>query len=374
MDSVWKLPNGGHIKENSMKNTPKIVLTGGPSGGKSHALKMLKTKLEACGVKVFIVTEAATGLIKDGYSADASGFNFQLAIARYQLEKELEAQKTAPKESAVIICDRGLMDSRVYLNDEDFLKFKNVLGMSEIDLRDCYDAVFHLDSTAVDKNTAYKNNEVRDESRSEAKNINERSLLAWCGNPHYRLIPVCDSVDEKLDILLKEVKAFLGIPKPLEIERKFLIEYPDTHYLMSLVCSKSEIEQSYMLGEEGKFRLRKRGENGSYIYIKTVKTKISDTTREEVETRLTEREYNELLKNNICTGSIKKDRYCLMHNGTYYEIDIFPFWKKQAYLEVELLSEDNKIVVPDFIKVIREVTHDSRYKNSSLSRSIPDED
>ena len=70
----------------------------------------------------------------------------------------------------------------------------------------------------------------------------------------------------------------------------------------------------------------------------------------------------------------KKDRYCLMYNGTYYEIDIFPFWKKQAYIEVELLSEDDKVILPDFIKVIREVTYDSRYKNSSLCRSIPDED
>ncbi|MBQ7505361.1 MAG: AAA family ATPase [Ruminococcus sp.] len=357
-----------------MKNIPKIVLTGGPSGGKSHALKMLKIKLDACGIKVFIVTEAATGLLNDGYSRESSGYDFQLAIARYQLEKEHEAQQKAPKENAVIICDRGLMDSRVYLDDADFLRFKSELGMSEVDLRDSYDAVFHLDSTAVDENTDYKNNEVRDESRNEAKDINERSLRAWCGNPHYRVIPVCDSVDEKLDILLKEVKAFLGIPKPLEIERKFLIEYPDTDYLMSLVCSKCEIEQSYMLGPEGKFRLRKRGENGSYVYIKTVKTKISDTIREEVETRLTEDEYNELLKNNACTGSIKKDRYCLMYNSTYFEIDIFPFWKKQAYLEVELLSEDDEIKLPDFIKVIREVTYDSRYKNSSLCRSVPAED
>ena len=118
---------------------------------------MLKTKLEACGIKVFIVTEAATGLLSGGFPKDVSGYDFQLAIARYQLEKEHEAQIIAPKENAVIICDRGLMDSRVYLEDGDFLKFKNVLGMSDVDLRDSYDAVFHLDSTAIDENTAYKN-------------------------------------------------------------------------------------------------------------------------------------------------------------------------------------------------------------------------
>ena len=80
------------------------------------------------------------------------------------------------------------------------------------------------------------------------------------------------------------------------------------------------------------------------------------------------------MNENILTGTIRKERYCLMYKGTYYEIDIFPFWNKQAYLEVELLSENEKIRIPEFIKVIREVTYDPRYKNSSLCNSIPKEE
>ena len=357
-----------------MNSIPKIVLTGGPSGGKSQALKKLRIKLEAYGIKVFLVAEAATGVINEGYNGKKPSYEFQKAIALYQLNAEEKAEKLADNINSVIICDRGLMDSRVYLDDTEFDKLKAELGMNEVDLRDRYDAVFHLNSTAVDESMIYENDAIRDETREEAQSINERSLRAWCGNPHYRFIPVCNCFDEKLDILFKEIKAFLGIPKPLEIERKFLIKYPDVNYLMSLICSKSEIEQSYMLGENGKFRLRKRGENGSYIYIKTVKKKISETVREEVEDRLTEEEYNELLSSSTLIGTIKKDRYCLMYKGTYYEIDIFPFWKKQAYIEVELLSEDDEINLPDFIEVIREVTYDSRYKNSSLCRNIPAED
>ncbi|MCR5653658.1 MAG: AAA family ATPase [Ruminococcus sp.] len=357
-----------------MSRTSKIVLTGGPSGGKTKALNMLKIKLEAYGIKVFTVTEAATGVLNSGFSGEKPSYEFQKAISLYQLEAENRAEELSKNYNAVIICDRGIMDSRVYLDDDDFIKLKNELNMNEVDMRDRYDAVFHLDSTSTDNRVIYENDDVRDETRLEAREINERSLRAWCGNPHYRFIPVCDSFKEKFDFLVKEIKSFLGIPKPLEIERKFLIKYPDTKYLLSLVCSKSEIEQSYMIGEEGKFRLRKRGENGSYIYMKTIKNMISETTREETEIRLSEDEYYNLLKNNLITGTIKKERYCLMYDGTYFEIDVFPFWKKQAYIEVELLDENCEVKFPEFIGIIREVTYDPKYKNSSLSRSIPDED
>lgn len=358
-----------------MDHISKIVLSGGPSGGKSRAIKMLIPKLNEYGYKVYPVFESAEEVLSEGFDRDKPVYEFQKAIALNQLKREKEIENSIPEnENAVIICDRGLMDARVYLDDEDFERIKTELGMSEIDLRDRYDAVFHMDSTSNSSKSAYINGGIRIESESEAQSINEKSLRAWCGNPHYRFIPVCESYHKKFDILLKEVKSFLGIPKPLEIERKFLIEYPDTDYMLTLPCSKSFIEQSYLTGKNGRFRLRKRGENGSWIYIKTVKRKISETVREEKETRLTKEEYENLMNENILTGTIRKERYCLMYKGTYYEIDIFPFWNKQAYLEVELLSENEKIRIPEFIKVIREVTYDPRYKNSSLCNSIPKEE
>ena len=358
-----------------MKRIPKIVFTGGPGGGKSHALKRIKPMLEELGITVYTISESAEEIITNGFDRHTSLYEFQKAIALRQLANEEKLEKTAPKrENAVIICDRGLMDCRVYLDDDDFNKIKRELNLSVTDMRDRYDAVFHLNSTSVDSNLDYKTGKVRVESRDEAGEINKRSLFSWCGNPHYRFIPNCESFDEKLSILFREIKAFLGIPKPLEIERKFLIKFPDIDKMMTFPCSKSEITQTYLIGDNGKFRLRKRGENGDYIYIKTVKHKISETIREETETRLTQQEYNELMNTCLKTGSIEKDRYCLMYNGTYYEIDIFPFWKNQAYIEVELLDENERVELPEFIELIREVTYDSRYKNSSLSQSIPPED
>lgn len=357
-----------------MKSIPKIVFSGGPCGGKTQAIKYIKEHLEKLGFHVVTVNESAANVLADGFDRNLPTYEFQKAIALKQIENENNAEEKAKKlNNPVILCDRGLMDSKVYLNDKAFERLKTELNLCEIDLRDRYDAVFHLDSTSNSNTQTYKQEDIRIENRDEARVLNEKSLRAWCGNPHYRFIPVCDTFEEKAEILKKEVNAFLGIPKHLEIERKFLIKYPDLKLLNSLPCSKAEITQTYMISHNNRFRLRKRGENGNYIYIKTEKRKISETVREEIETRLTQEEYENLLNTNTKIGSISKDRYCLMYNGTYYEIDIFPFWKNQAYLEIELNSEDDKINIPKFLSVIEEVTYKPEYRNIALCQQIPKE-
>ncbi|MGN1129785.1 MAG: AAA family ATPase [Ruminococcus sp.] len=358
-----------------MKSIPKIVFSGGPCGGKTLALRFIKEHLIKEGFDVLTVTEVASEILAEGFERNLPVFEFQKAIAQRQIEKENSAEKSAENlNNPVILCDRGLMDCRVYLNDDDFEKLKSQLGLSEIDLRDRYDAVFHLDSTSNSNKEIYIQRDIRIENKDEACILNEKSLRAWCGNPHYRFIPVCETFDEKMELLIKEVNSFLGIPKHLEIERKFLIKYPDLELLNTLPCCKSEIEQTYMISSNNeRFRLRKRGENGNYIYIKTEKRKISDTVREETETRLTKEEYENLLNSHSKIGSISKERYCVMYNGTYYEIDIFPFWKNQAYLEIELNCETDKITIPKFLTVIEEVTYKPEYRNIALCQRIPSE-
>ena len=65
---------------------------------------------------------------------------------------------------------------------------------------------------------------------------------------------------------------------------------------------------------------------------------------------------------------IHKERYCLSENGFYYEIDIYPEWKDKAIMEIELHSEDQEIVFPEGMDVIREVTDDPSYSNHELAR------
>ena len=60
-------------------------------------------------------------------------------------------------------------------------------------------------------------------------------------------------------------------------------------------------------------------------------------------------------------------------DGTIRIFLFYPFWQKQAVLEVELPSEDTELVLPPYLTVLCDVSGDRRYKNVSLARAIPDE-
>ena len=128
----------------------------------------------------------------------------------------------------------------------------------------------------------------------------------------------------------------------------------------------------YYYYDENEKRVRARGIDGDYIYYLTEKKKISDIKRVEVEKKLTPDEYIALLMeadNKLHT--IHKTRYCLTENNQYFEIDIYPEWNNQAIMEVELNSEDQKIQLPSFIEVIKDVTEEDIYKNYSMAKEMP---
>ena len=168
--------------------------------------------------------------------------------------------------------------------------------------------------------------------------------------------------------LIKEISLFLGEPEPYEIERKFLIEYPDINWL-NKNCKKLEIIQTYLNSENNEeVRIRQRGINGNYIYTKTIKKNINNLKRIEIEKRLSKDEYLSLLMNaDITKQQIRKTRYCLIYKNQYFEIDIYPFWNDKAIVEIELNNENQEITFPNKLKVIKEVTDDVNYKNSSLA-------
>lgn len=158
-----------------------------------------------------------------------------------------------------------------------------------------------------------------------------------------------------------------------EIERKYLIEYPDMDMLRR--CADiSEITQTYLRRDESgrSERVRKRGRDGAYTYTHTVKKRISDIRRTEDEREINRQEYEELLRSaDPERNVIHKLRCCLEYMEQMFEIDIFPFWTDRAMMEIELDDEEQKINFPPSIKIIAEITHDRRYTNASLAKQIP---
>ena len=129
-----------------------------------------------------------------------------------------------------------------------------------------------------------------------------------------------------------------------------------------------------MSPEGTEIRVRQRGQNGNYLFYRTEKRRISDVSRVETERRISQKEYlAALVEADPERKPIYKTRYLLTENNRYFEIDIFPGWKKQAIMELELKSEDEKIVMPEGITIIKEVTDDLEYSNYSMAISMPEE-
>ena len=158
---------------------------------------------------------------------------------------------------------------------------------------------------------------------------------------------------------------------PLEIERKYLIVYPDLSWLESQPdLKKIDITQTYLLPVNGEERRLRKGREGVAVTLwYTAKRKITEMTREEREEIITEEAYEQLLAEaDPEKRPLQKTRYCIPYEGLRIEIDVYPFWDHQAIAEVELPSEDTPVSFPPEIKVIREVTGEKAFKNSELAK------
>ena len=278
-------------------------------------------------------------------------------------------------DKVLIVCDRGTLDNRAYMTAAEFAEAVQFIGSNEVELRDSYDAVFHLVTAAKGAQEFYTtaNNAARTETVEQAAALDDKLISAWTGHPHLRVIDNTSTFEDKMKKLIAEIASFLGEPEPYEIERKFLIEYPDIKWLESHPsCQRIEIIQTYLNSPSGEeVRVRQRGIDGNYIYFQTTKRVVSGLKRVEIEKRLSQAEYLKLLMDADTTRrQIRKTRYCLTYENQYFEIDVYPFWDDKAIAEIELSDESAVIAFPDEIRVIKEVTDDEAYKNASLASTL----
>lgn len=359
-------------------NLHMIALTGGPCAGKSTALSVIEQRLTNLGYKVIILEEMATNVINSGIHPAEFGNRYQHIIAQMIKSREKVyldfIWNWFPDDSkVVVISDRGLLDGMAYCDREYFEKeVLRKINMSVLDAMARYDGVFHLVTAAIGAEEFYTtaNNKARMETVEEAADLDRRTLNCWAGHPHLRVISN-NGVDfeGKMNNLMKEVLNLLGEPEPFEIERKFLIKKPSTDTLKNLGAVKVNIVQTYLTSQNGvERRVRQRGTDGNYAYYYTEKEEVSLGKRVEREKVISQSDYiNLLVESDTSKRQIVKDRYCFIYEDRYFELDIYPFWEDQAILEIELASLDENINIPADIDIIKEVTGDSQYKNSSLA-------
>ena len=208
-----------------MKEVLRIVITGGPCGGKTTALKMIKKMFEEYGYTVFLVRETATDLIGDNMKPFGKDklplIEFQRLIFLSQLAKEKlrdYAAEICDNDKVAIIYDRGILDNRAYITHEEFRTIVEDEGMHVEDFDNRYDLVLHLETAAKGKPEKYitSNNEARKESIKEAIEVDDKTLEAWDGYPNRYIFENDCDFPEKIDRVKIVVRNFLKKGKTLQ--------------------------------------------------------------------------------------------------------------------------------------------------------------
>lgn len=365
----------------------KIVLTGGPCAGKTAGLCYLEEKLANQGFSVFKTPEIATlfdscgiklgKLIKDnpGQYIKAQELLLKMTV---QLEDHFEEYlQGLPEDKIVMIYDRGMMDQLGYTSIDEFKALLARLDLDLVQIRDArYDAVVHLVTAANGAEAYYslENNPARYETPEEARLLDERIKQAWLGHPHLEVIDNSTDFQGKMKRLRQAVARVLGIPVPLEIERKFLLDNRFSTKDILVPYQRISIEQCYLRSGKGReARIRKRGQKGSFVYYLTRKQLLDKPgKRVELEERIGLEKYDVLRKlRDPKKRIIRKNRFCFIWENQYFELDVFCEPPGLILLEIELTEENKNISLPPFLPVIREVTQDAAFSNYQIASKNP---
>lgn len=173
----------------------KIVVTGGPGGGKTTALDLFRREL---GDTVAIVPESATVLFSGGIgrSCDEQVIkNVQKTIFSLQQNVENIQEKQYPDR--FLICDRGTLDGLAYWpgTEEEF--FKEVNSSFEKELSR-YDAVIFFESAAASGRDIQSNNPIRNESSTQAAELDKKLQSIWSRHPSYYFVGNSESFVKKI--------------------------------------------------------------------------------------------------------------------------------------------------------------------------------
>lgn len=373
---------------NSQNSIVKIVLTGGPCGGKTTASSVITDRLQDLGWRVFRVPEAATILLSGGMSfydmSENQAYNFQVSLLKLMLSLEDAFESIARNcgQKAVILCDRGAMDCSAYMDKPSWDRMMNELNLSTVNLRDQrYNCVLHL-VTAADGAEQFYNNETnitRTETAKHAREIDERIRQSWVGHPYFHVVDNREGRDfsGKINALLKMIMKHIGETSPGLIKRKFLVScFPSS---FPVKHEDYDVDHDYLLSSDGtQHRLRKRGQYGVYSYTHTIRYPDILGQRIELRHMLSSREYLSIKRQRDPSRlTVKKKRRSFLWQKQYFELDYFLQPCEGLILLEAYMKTGDDITLPDFIDVQKEVTGDPSYSMYTLAirqDSQPNED
>ncbi|KAK0402683.1 hypothetical protein QR680_016473 [Steinernema hermaphroditum] len=384
--------------ESTKPHTPrvyKLVLTGGPCGGKTTGQDRLATFFESIGWKVFTVPEAATvllsGGVKFGELNDRQAYEFQkdLLLTLLRLEDVFFNQASMVEDKNVlIICDRGAMDPSAYIDSDSWDKMLSECGLHQFELRENrYNQIVHM-VTAADGAESYytlANNKTRKEGLTQALDQDRITRNAWIGHPYVDIIDNKDCIgfDDKILKLISVVCDRVGLQYQDRLaknsrKRKWLVRDFDLSRFPKY--EEFQVVHDYLLADKPdlQVRIRQRCQNGRSTYTITTRHFMRPET---VETRMTinQREYlRYLTMKDMSRASLHKSRRCFNFGCQYFHLDTYvdplppacdgrPLMILETYTTSTPFDAEDP-ALPDFMDVVKEITFDSTYSMYNVAK------
>lgn len=363
-----------------MPEIKKIVLTGGPCAGKTTALVKIVEYFSGMGYKVFSIPEVPTLYSTAGWNYLTPNrdlyYGGERAILETQLALEDQFMRLAEvcTKPVLIVCDRGALDISAYIKPEEWEEITAMAGTDTNALRERYDAVLHLVSAADGAEQYYTTatNATRYEKADEeglrlARELDKKVIDAWSGHGHLRVINNHDDFENKLNRVLTEISKVVGLPLQAQEERIFRVEL--TGEIPE--CSVSEITQTYLVSEPGsEVRLRRREwSGGKVVNVHRSKKRINDNEVIETERQVDNNLYEQMLSQaDPYRATIRKKRQSFIWKGQFFEIDTFlePV-SNLVMMETKGVTEKETVNFPPFVKVLEDVTGNSKYLNYNIA-------
>jgi predicted ATPase len=178
-----------------MQRRCRIVLTGGPGGGKTTAADLFRREL---GASVVVVPEAATILFGGGFPRVNNPDAMKAAQAAiFHVQRNLEDVQSAAFPDRILLCDRGTVDGAAYWpgGQDGFFRMAGTTLDAELQR---YDAVVFFETAAAGGLSIEGGNPTRIEGLEQASNLDRALQEIWRHHPRFYLVPHSGSFLRKI--------------------------------------------------------------------------------------------------------------------------------------------------------------------------------
>lgn len=343
----------------------RVVLTGGPCGGKSTALSQVAERMHDLGVRVFMLPEASTMLFTAGcpfpMGASLSAMNaWEAGKLRLQeaLEDEFTKLALADDKPTLMLCDRGMQDSKGYCaNTDDWYSLLEDNDWTEEKLLHRYDLVVHLVTAALgaESHFSQENNSARTEDIEAARAVDNKLKEAWKDHPEIYVVDnstgFAEKVGKVIDLIANEFsRRTTGELRALHAaetnRRCYAIKSGNIQELWPQLENEAPFKLTYTVlsgSSDRVLRRRTKGHENTYILSTRGTQGTQAITRTQ---RLNRSVYDAYLADaDSQLNPVEISRYTLIIDGTHIRIDTVT--KPQRNVQV-LMFDAEENLIPSF--------------------------